>query len=76
MTKRLAVAPMTSARQSAAMKASSKPRAPGTASLTQLATQSATQSLSAVSHDAVIRVYGETGDVIETHEQAGGFKEF
>jgi hypothetical protein len=27
------------------------------------------------SHDAVIRVYDETGNVIETREHAGGFKE-
>jgi hypothetical protein len=27
------------------------------------------------SHDAVIRVYGEAGNVIETHEQAGDFRE-
>ena len=27
------------------------------------------------SHDAVIRVYDEAGDVIETHEHAGDFKE-
>jgi hypothetical protein len=27
------------------------------------------------SHDAVIRVYDETGNVIKTHEQAGDFKE-
>jgi hypothetical protein len=27
------------------------------------------------SHDAVIRVYDEAGKVIETHEQAGDFKE-
>jgi hypothetical protein len=26
-------------------------------------------------HDAVIRVYGEAGTVIETHEHAGEFKE-
>jgi hypothetical protein len=26
-------------------------------------------------HDAVIRVYDETGNVIETHEQGGEFKE-
>jgi hypothetical protein len=26
------------------------------------------------SHDAVIRVYDEAGNVIETHEHAGGFK--
>jgi len=28
------------------------------------------------SHDAVIRVYDNAGNVIETHEQAGDFKEF
>jgi hypothetical protein len=28
------------------------------------------------SHDAVIRVYDATGDVIETHEHAGEFKEW
>jgi hypothetical protein len=28
------------------------------------------------SHDAVIRLYDETGNVIETHEQAGEFKEW
>jgi hypothetical protein len=27
------------------------------------------------SHDAVIRVYHESGNVIETHEHAGDFKE-
>jgi hypothetical protein len=27
------------------------------------------------SHDVVIRVYDETGNVIETHEHAGDFKE-
>ena len=27
------------------------------------------------SHDAVIRVYDEAGNVIDTHAQAGGFKE-
>jgi len=27
------------------------------------------------SHDAVIRVYDESGNVIETHEQAGQIKE-
>jgi hypothetical protein len=27
------------------------------------------------SHDAVIRVYDEAGDVIETHEHKGEFKE-
>jgi hypothetical protein len=28
------------------------------------------------SHDAVIRVFDETGNVIETHEHAGDFKEW
>jgi hypothetical protein len=28
------------------------------------------------SHDAVIRVYDETGNVIDTHKQAGDFKEW
>ena len=28
-----------------------------------------------LSHDAVIPVYDETGNVIETHEQSGEFKE-
>jgi hypothetical protein len=46
------------------------------ASRTQPATQSATPSFSAVSHDAVIRVYDETGNVIETQEHAGDFKDW
>ena len=28
------------------------------------------------SHDVVIRIYDETGNVIETHEHAGDFKEW
>jgi hypothetical protein len=28
------------------------------------------------SHDAVIRVYDQPGNMIETHEHAGDFKEF
>jgi len=28
------------------------------------------------SHDAVIRVYDEAGNVIDTHEHAGDFREF
>jgi hypothetical protein len=28
------------------------------------------------SHDAVIRVYNEAGNVIETHEHAGDFKDW
>ena len=28
------------------------------------------------SHDAVIRVYDEAGNVIETHEHAGEFREW
>jgi hypothetical protein len=40
---------------------------------------SATQLLRTIlrrSHDAVIRVYDDAGNVIETHEQAGEFKEW
>ncbi len=37
--------------------------------------KSATTSASG-SHDAVIRVYDEAGNVIETHEHAGGFKQW
>ncbi len=28
------------------------------------------------SHDAVIRIYDEAGDVIQTHEHTGDFKEW
>jgi hypothetical protein len=28
------------------------------------------------SHDAVIRVYGEAGNVIETHQHKGDFKDW
>jgi hypothetical protein len=45
------------------------------ASRTQSATQSATRSFTAGQNDAVIRVYDEAGNVIETHKQAGEFKE-
>jgi len=38
-------------------------------------TQLATQSFSAESHDVVIRVYDEAGNVIETHKHVGDFKE-
>jgi hypothetical protein len=37
--------------------------------------QSATPDFFSGSHDAVIRVYDEAGNVIETHEHAGDFKE-
>jgi hypothetical protein len=33
-------------------------------------------SLSKRFHDAVIRVYDDAGNVIETHEHAGDFKEW
>jgi hypothetical protein len=36
---------------------------------------SATQKFRSRSHDAVIRIYDEVGDVIETHEHADDFKE-
>jgi hypothetical protein len=32
--------------------------------------------LNSRSHDAVIRVYDEAGNVVETHEHAGDFKEW
>jgi hypothetical protein len=38
--------------------------------------QSATRDFFSRSHDAVIRVYDEAGNVIETHEHAGEFKEW
>jgi hypothetical protein len=47
----------------------------GMASLTQSATQSTTRSFSADHMIAVIRVYDAAGNVIETHEHAGEFKE-
>ena len=34
------------------------------------------QSVAAFSHHAVIRVYDDAGNVIETHEHAGEFKEW
>jgi hypothetical protein len=39
-------------------------------------TQSGTQKFYSRSHDAVIRVYDEAGNVIETHEHTGDFKEW
>ena len=36
----------------------------------------ATPSIAAVSHDAVIRVYDQAGNVIETHEHTGDLKEW
>jgi hypothetical protein len=33
-------------------------------------------NFSAVSHDAVIRVYDDAGNVIQTHEHKGDFKEW
>src|SRR5205809_2364282 len=38
------------------------------------ATQSATQKFYSRSHDAVIRVHDEAGNVIDTHKHAGEFK--
>jgi hypothetical protein len=48
----------------------------GTASQTQSRTQSATPNSTAGPHDAVIGVYDEAGNVIETREHAGEFKEW
>jgi hypothetical protein len=36
---------------------------------------SSCEAVNAFSHDAVIRVYDEAGNVIETHEHKGDFKE-
>jgi hypothetical protein len=41
---------------------------------TQSATQWTTQRFFSRSHDAVIRVYDEASNVIETHEHMGEFK--
>ena len=54
---------------------SRKLRLCGTASQSQSAVQSAMQSFYSRSHDAVIRVYDEAGNVIDTHEHKGNFKE-
>jgi hypothetical protein len=47
----------------------------GTVNQLQSRTQSATANFYSRSHDAVIRVYDEAGNVIETHEQKDEFKE-
>jgi hypothetical protein len=47
----------------------------GLANRAQSATQSPTNFRSR-SHNAVIRVYDEAGNVIKTHEHAGDFKEW
>jgi hypothetical protein len=41
-----------------------------------LGRDSATRKFRSRSHDAVIRVYDEAGNVIETHEHKGEFKEW
>ena len=41
---------------------------------TRSATQLDTSNIAGHSHDAVIRVYDEAGNVIETHEHRGDFK--
>jgi len=38
-------------------------------------TRSATRNFFCRSHDAVIRVYDDTGNVIEAHKQLGDFRE-
>jgi hypothetical protein len=38
--------------------------------------QSVTQNFTACSHGTAIRVYDDAGNVIETHEQVGDFKEW
>jgi hypothetical protein len=47
----------------------------GTANRMPWQTQLATRRIAADSHDAVIRVYDAAGNMIETHEHAGNFKE-
>jgi len=47
----------------------------GMASRTRSATQLTTQSFSVAHMTPVIRVYDEAGNVIETHGQAGDFRE-
>jgi hypothetical protein len=44
-------------------------------SIVHFVMQSATQKFRSRSRRAVIRVYDEAGDVIETHEHAGDFRE-
>ena len=46
------------------------------ASQTQSATQSSTGRFFSRPHDPVIRVYDQSGNVIETHETKGEFKEW
>jgi hypothetical protein len=46
----------------------------GLASRRQSAMQSTTPKFFSRSHDAVIRVYDEAGNIIETHEQPGDFR--
>jgi hypothetical protein len=46
----------------------------GMASQTQSAMQSTTARFYSRSHDAVIRVYDDAGNVIETHEHTGDFE--
>jgi hypothetical protein len=48
----------------------------GTANQTQSVMQSVTQSFAAFHMNAVIRVYDEADNVIETHEHVGDFREF
>jgi hypothetical protein len=50
-------------------------RSEGGRAFPRVARQSATPSFSGHSHDAVIRVYDDAGNVIETHERKGDFKE-
>jgi hypothetical protein len=48
----------------------------GMASQTQSATQFGYAKFRGHSHGALIRVYDEAGNVIETHEHKGDFKEW
>jgi len=44
--------------------------------ISKFQTQSDTRNIAAASHDAVITVYDAAGNVIETHEHKGDFKEW
>jgi hypothetical protein len=48
----------------------------GTANQTQSATQIDYAKFYSRSHDAVVPVYDAAGNVIETHEHTGNFREF
>ena len=74
MTKRLAVTPMTSVPQSAAMKAPAN-RERWYSEPNAISNPVSYAKFYSRSHDAVIRVYDDAGNVIDTLEHTGDFKE-